>query len=501
MTFLDLKSSLSPVRHALLTALGLAALACGPKEGNTAGEESGSGESSGATGSSGVTDSGATTEVTTGTMQGCAGEVTQIMQAHTMAPTASGFESCDGGIAHRVEAVKCEVPTAPADCAEGSTGCASNADCTEKPFGSCQQDIAFGGLLEGGTCSCRYGCESDADCGAGEICRCAGEGLGPTSACIRADCTVDADCGEGLCSVNIGQCSDAVYSAHCTTPNDTCKSDADCGTEPCSFIDYQEPKAWGCDLTVCGRPYLVDEVAVLADAAARDDWRGGPAPDLSLETRGRLAAAWTELARMEHGSVAAFAGFVLQLLAVGAPAELVSGAQQALGDEVEHARLCFGLASAYAGRGVGPGPLAVAPTAAVDLAGLLVAVIREACVCETLSALEAREAAQQAVDPAVRGVWLQISGDEQRHAELGWRVVQWVLAAAPELGALARDTFAAAIREARRGAAREAAAPAELELRAHGIVDAPLRAAVWRRGLAELIGPCAAALCAVPLAA
>jgi hypothetical protein len=49
---------------------------------------------------------------------------------------------------------------------------------------------------------------------------------------------------------------------------------------------------------------------------------------------------------MEHASVAAFARFTLDLLALGAPADLVQSAQQALGDEIAHAELCFGLAGA-----------------------------------------------------------------------------------------------------------------------------------------------------------
>jgi len=38
------------------------------------------------------------------------------------------------------------------------------------------------------------------------------------------------------------------------------------------------------------------------------------------------------------------------------------------------------------------------------------------------------------------------------------------------------------------------AAPGEPELRAHGVVDAPLLAVVWDRGLRELVAPCALAL-------
>jgi hypothetical protein len=47
----------------------------------------------------------------------------------------------------------------------------------------------------------------------------------------------------------------------------------------------------------------------------------------------------------------------LELLALGAPAELVEKAHVAALDEIEHARICFALASAYGGERYGPGPL------------------------------------------------------------------------------------------------------------------------------------------------
>ena len=57
---------------------------------------------------------------------------------------------------------------------------------------------------------------------------------------------------------------------------------------------------------------------------------------------------------------------------------------------------------------------------------------------------------------------------------------------------LARETFTAAVAVAH----QDTLAPADLGLRRHGLLDPSLRAAVWRRGLAELIDPCANTLCA-----
>jgi hypothetical protein len=80
---------------------------------------------------------------------------------------------------------------------------------------------------------------------------------------------------------------------------------------------------------------------------------------LDPDTRAALACEWLDDARLEHASVASFARFVLELLALGAPAELVHFAQRALGDEIDHARRCFSLASRYAQEPLGPAALQV----------------------------------------------------------------------------------------------------------------------------------------------
>lgn len=490
-----LRSSIDPVRHALLLALGLGALACGPGKGTSTDDDSSGSDTSAET--TAPTSTAPTSDATGTTPAQCSDTLRDIDQRYTDPPVPSGFVVCGDALPHRASAVVCEVPAAPTSCTDNSAGgnCTTNADCTDMPHGSCRQDIFFGGVLVDGTCSCSYGCAADTDCADGQICRCAGDGLGPTSACIPAACSVDADCGDEQCAGNIGTCSDSVYALHCTTPSDTCSSNGECNGSPCNWQDFEKPARWACEAVDCGRPYLIDDVAVLAPVVARDDWHELLAPALPA-CRERLADAWTELARMEHASIASFSAFTLQLLAVAAPPDLLQSAHQALADELVHARLGFGLASAYAGRPVGPGPLPIAATTPCDLASVLVAVIREACVCETLSALDARESAAHATDPLVQRIWSRIAADEQRHSELGWRTAQWIVRTAPELRPLAHATFTAAVAEAARRVDHDAHAPADLELRRHGLVDPSLRAAIWRRGLAELVDPCAAVLCA-----
>jgi photosystem II stability/assembly factor-like uncharacterized protein len=241
-----------------------------------------------------------------------------------------------------------------------------------------------------------------------------------------------------------------------------------------------------------GRPFVVDDEARTAAACERDDWCDAvQVAALPAATRARLAAAWTRDGLYEHASVASFARFVLQLLAASAPPELVLAGQAALADEVRHARACFGLASAYAGAPVGPGPLAIdgALAGPADLAALAGATAVEGCVNETIAALVATTAAGLATDPAVRSRLATIAADERRHAALAWRTVAWALARG---GAEVRAAVARAF-------AREPEVDADAGedgLADHGRLSRRARVAVTRVAWRDIVAPHAAALLA-----
>ena len=202
---------------------------------------------------------------------------------------------------------------------------------------------------------------------------------------------------------------------------------------------------------------------------------------------------------MEHASVAAFARFVLQLLAAGAPAALVEEAQTALGDEIAHTKLCFALASRYAGRTLGPGPLPV--TGALENGAffdVVATAITEACIGETLAAIEAAEAAEHASDPDVRSALVTIAADEAKHAELGWKFLRWAL------DSVDRETRLLIVEHLQREIDRELAQTTGAEsscerddartLLEHGVLTQALRAEVRAAALTELILPTARAL-------
>ena len=253
--------------------------------------------------------------------------------------------------------------------------------------------------------------------------------------------------------------------------------------------------------SACGRPLVVDGAPRVAEVSERHDWGADalePAVDLDETTRAVLATAWLEDARMEHASIASFARFTLDLLAAGAPADMVAAAQRASLDEIEHARLCFALAARYAGRALGPGPLDAAGAKIASLEGAVAAAVREGCVGETIAAAVARAQLSVATDPHVRAVLERIAADEESHAALAWRFVAWALAHAPDRAALRAIVAEAFAEELRRADLRVGVAPMPgvdaARLHAHGRLGREDGALVVRAVLDDVIAPCAARL-------
>jgi len=198
----------------------------------------------------------------------------------------------------------------------------------------------------------------------------------------------------------------------------------------------------------CGRPLRVHGREVTAEVVRGSGWsRPVPGAVLPSATAAALADLWGADAVAEHASIGSFARFVLQLLALGAPAQLVADAQQGMADELDHARRCFALASRYAGEPRSPGPLPLqhALDGPNDLVSVSVAVLREGAVGESIGALLAAERQARASDPGVCASLAAIADDEARHARDAWRFLAWAVA---EGGAPVRVAVVAAVEEA-----------------------------------------------------
>lgn len=161
---------------------------------------------------------------------------------------------------------------------------------------------------------------------------------------------------------------------------------------------------------------------------------------------------------------------------------------------VRHVQQAFGLASAYQGAPVGPGPFELRGSdSTTDMHALVDGLIVEACIGETLSALEARELATHAEGATLPAVLAGIADDEFRHAQLGWRSLRWLL----EQGGARLRAYAIARLEA---ALDELGAPASVEgdergLLRFGVIDAELRLELQRAVIEQVLRPCVAALC------
>lgn len=232
---------------------------------------------------------------------------------------------------------------------------------------------------------------------------------------------------QGVCAEqNFGDCCNqpALTKPVCDQPpgvNDCC---------------YQAVKV---DFGACiGRPFQVEGTARTAEPEYRTDWTAPIADSISSEldsiTKAALAQAWLRQARDEHASVAAFARLSLELLAFAAPPSLLRGAQQAMGDEIRHAELAFGIASYFSDETLGPGPLPVdgalpRPT----LRDVAISAVREGCIGETIGAALAQQAALECADSALKEALEQIAADEINHAALSFQIVAFALGRDPQL--------------------------------------------------------------------
>jgi hypothetical protein len=340
----------------------------------------------------------------------------------------TGYVTCTGFV-HRPERRSCDSIAPRPDPVPPSLAissyCTMDAECGDDPLAYCGVDLfqIFPYVR------CQKGCLSDDDCAEGQVCYC----TSPMGVCIATeDCKSDSDCSGGLCTMISRRpvCRESTLGVFaCQRLDDACQT-SECGANCRPTATGGRECVWEGQ---CGaRPFLVRgeaHVAILAES--NGGWGAAATPSLTGltdEQRVALEHHWTRNALAEHASIAAFARFSLALLSLGAPASLVAETARALGDEIRHAELCFGLASAYAGRQIGPGKLpcdgAIADASFFEVVKTASA---EGCVSETLAAAEVAEAAARAADPAVRRALDRIAEDEARHAELAWKFLRWAL--------------------------------------------------------------------------
>lgn len=195
----------------------------------------------------------------------------------------------------------------------------------------------------------------------------------------------------------------------------------------------------------CGRPFVVQGRARVADVIGRGDWSASVVGlDAFGPLRAQAARAWRDDAAQEHASIASFARLSLELLAHGAPPALVTAAHRAALDEVEHARACFAIASELSDshEPLGPAPLSLdGLSLSTDLESMAVRAAIEGCVGETIAALALSRASSACRAPLATHL-SKMADDELSHASLAWECVAWAWS---RLGTSGRDAIVAAL--------------------------------------------------------
>jgi hypothetical protein len=166
-------------------------------------------------------------------------------------------------------------------------------------------------------------------------------------------------------------------------------------------------------------------------------WMGAAPTELASAIpkgeREALGAEWRDNGKKEHASVAAFAQLTLDLMAVGAPPELVAAAQRDALDEVRHAAACFAIARDIDGLAESPSPFPDArarrflftASRSIALTQIAIDALADGVLNEGIAARLLAQLARKCDVPALSSILREMAADESRHAAHSWDIVAW----------------------------------------------------------------------------
>lgn len=187
-------------------------------------------------------------------------------------------------------------------------------------------------------------------------------------------------------------------------------------------------------LAIGGAWYLVSHLTWTKGRPLRGRRVPRAKPDANVGSTAEEAAArhWQRMAQEEYESIAAFGELALDLLAAGAPMQLVTRCHEAALEEAAHTRICLDMASRLSGR--------VSHVTSISslrrarrrprwrralLVRLAVESHIDGWVGEASSARVLAELARDASDARMRDALRTLAREEMRHARLGRQIVLW----------------------------------------------------------------------------
>lgn len=243
-----------------------------------------------------------------------------------------------------------------------------------------------------------------------------------------------------------------------------------------------------------GTPLEAEHQRLMRRRQAPIPWQATTAGELTAAERARLAGTWTRRAAAEYLAVSTFSVLSLDLVAAGAPADVLSLCLRAGIDEVRHAELCLRMIEIYGGERVLPPPgMSNLPDdpARPRLHQALANTMLVSCVSETYATTILTATVELTVDPVARAVLTSIYSDEVMHARLGWSYLRHAL---EQGGDGARAAAAAMVPVALRGVANvvERERPAgevTAAVRDHGLMTPAEERVIFSSCVREVLVP------------
>jgi hypothetical protein len=223
-------------------------------------------------------------------------------------------------------------------------------------------------------------------------------------------------------------------------------------------------------------------------------WEQSTVNELSLAERTRLAETWSRRSAAEYLAVSTFAVLAIDLVAAGAPADVLSLCMRAGIDEVRHAELCLRMIEIYGGKRVMPPPgMSSLPDdpERPKLHQALANTMLVSCVSETYATTVLTATRDLTTDPVAHAVLTSIYSDEVMHARLGWSYLRYGLERGGQ-GAI--DAAAAMVPIALRGVAnvveRERPVGEVTEaVRGHGLMTPAEERVIYSSCVREVLVP------------
>ena len=228
-----------------------------------------------------------------------------------------------------------------------------------------------------------------------------------------------------------------------------CESWDECCSENCKRGKcYTEPMPTH---YYCDRDGQLRKMQLTAGRPFRVNGESVSAPLVCSAEADKRIKLWKESAQGEHASVASFADLSLKLFSLGAPLDLLQKAANSQLQEVHHAKLMVDLIKKANNDDsvleFGAVDLHKSSTSPFDTTyeKVMLESLDDGCLNEGIAANLAAEVAKVSNETHVKNAYEIIARDEQKHGELAWDIVEWVLSVKPELADTAKAAYAKSV--------------------------------------------------------